>query len=357
MKKNVILILLSFFFLYNNTITAQEECKSAEKFCCPESHCNSSAPDGVAPIGVMSDHTHHKKGLMFSYRFMNMNMSGNLSGSSDISNQEIFSNYMLAPDDMNMQMHMVGAMYGLSDKITLMAMMNIHQNKMNMNMMNGSEHQHSSQGIGDLKISAIVNAWKNNKHSINVNAGVSLPTGNVGITEMNHLMHQGGGHEHGMETVMPYPMRLGSGTYDALLGATYLAKWNKFSFGLQSQNIIRTGENDRDYSLGNQYTINTWGAYRINNWMSISLRGEGVELGSIDGKDIDLMAMMSPTNNVMNSGQDLIRGYGGVNLYFKDFWNGLHIGTEFGMPIYQNVEGVQMNESNVFSVGVRFDVL
>ena len=354
-SKIIILTIISFFFLSNQAIAQCESHSEEGESCCVQTCCASKAPDGVAPVGVMSDHIHHKKGLMFSYRLMHMNMSGNLSGTNEIANPDVFSNYMMAPDEMFMQMHMFGAMYGLSDRVTLMAMMNVNRNEMSMNMMNGTEHTHNSSGIGDLKLSSILSVWKNNRHSFNANLGISIPTGNIGITEMVHMMHNG--HEHMVESVMPYPMRLGSGTFDAMVGVTYLAKWNKISFGAQTSNTIRTGENDRGYRLGNNYAINTWGAYRVNSWMSVSLRGEGVKVGSIEGKDDELMAMMSPPNNAANSGQDLIRAHAGVNLYFADFWKGLHIGTEFGVPVYQNVEGVQMKQQNVFTVGVRFDVL
>ena len=38
-------------------------------------------PDSHAPIGVMSDHTHEAGEMMFSYRYMFMNMNENYVGS------------------------------------------------------------------------------------------------------------------------------------------------------------------------------------------------------------------------------------------------------------------------------------
>ena len=40
-----------------------------------------------APIGVMGDHMHSKGEIMFSYRFMNMLMKGNLNGEKKIGTQ------------------------------------------------------------------------------------------------------------------------------------------------------------------------------------------------------------------------------------------------------------------------------
>lgn len=43
-------------------------------------------------------------------------------------------------------------------------------------------------------------------------------------------------------------MQLGSGTYDALPGITYLAQYGQFSWGAQATATIRLGGNDRDYN-------------------------------------------------------------------------------------------------------------
>ena len=40
--------------------------------------------DSHAPIGVMGDHMHKQGEWMLSYRFMTMNMEGNLKGSNNI---------------------------------------------------------------------------------------------------------------------------------------------------------------------------------------------------------------------------------------------------------------------------------
>ena len=57
----------------------------------------------------------------------------------------------MAPEDMNMQMHMVGAMYAPTSKITLAAMMNYLQNEMNATMMGGMNHYHASRDWAILK--------------------------------------------------------------------------------------------------------------------------------------------------------------------------------------------------------------
>ena len=71
-----------------------------------------SRVDSHAPIGVMGDHTHKKGEIMLSYRYVNMTMSGMRSGNNEIKRKDLFDKgYSIYADDMEMQMHMIGAMY------------------------------------------------------------------------------------------------------------------------------------------------------------------------------------------------------------------------------------------------------
>ena len=75
-----------------------------------------------APIGVMGDHMHENGEWMLSYRYMHMAMGGNRIGTNSITTAETHQQFMVSPLDMDMGMHMLGAMYGLTDKLTVMAM-------------------------------------------------------------------------------------------------------------------------------------------------------------------------------------------------------------------------------------------
>ena len=100
----------------------------------------SARPDGHAPITVMGDHMHAMGEWMLSYRFMSMDMEGLLRGSqcvttdSQLKNTGAGEKYSMVPLNMTMDMHMVGAMYAISDKWTLMGMLNYLDNEMTMVM-------------------------------------------------------------------------------------------------------------------------------------------------------------------------------------------------------------------------------
>ncbi|HEU4716893.1 MAG TPA: hypothetical protein VFU15_03630, partial [Bacteroidia bacterium] len=107
----------------------QPDSAAAPKFydCC--------RPDGHAPLGVMTTHIHAKGQWSFLYSYMYMDMRGNRKGTSKLSDDDIFATYAMAGDKMSMQMHMLMIMYGISNRITVMGMLNYYQNNMSMSML------------------------------------------------------------------------------------------------------------------------------------------------------------------------------------------------------------------------------
>ena len=100
----------------------------------------SARPDGHAPISVMGDHMHEMGEWMVSYRYMSMEMEGLLSGTSSVTSNSQLGTMMMpgdfdmVPTKMTMDMHMLGTMYAISDKWTLMGMLNYLENYVNIYM-------------------------------------------------------------------------------------------------------------------------------------------------------------------------------------------------------------------------------
>ena len=95
------------------------------------------------PIGVMGDHYHKAGEWMVSARYMRMHMSGNQSQGESLSDADVIAENNLpgrmpaklsvVPDEMDMDMLMLGAMYAPSDRITLMAMIMAAKKDMRLN--------------------------------------------------------------------------------------------------------------------------------------------------------------------------------------------------------------------------------
>lgn len=312
-----------------------------------ESHWTSARPDGHAPIGVMGDHTHHAGEWMLSYRTMFMEMKGNRDGTHRLSEQDVFAQgFMIAPTKMAMEMHMVGVMHAVSDDLTLMAMLPYIRLSMDLVTNAATRFTTRSEGLGDTRLTALYVLRRWNRQQLHLNAGISLPTGSItnrGDTPM------------GSDQKLPYPMQLGSGTFDLLPGITYLGQSRDVSWGAQLGGTFRLGKNSQGYALGNRAALTVWGARKWSDCLSTSLRLDGQVWGNIDGRDNDLNPAMVPTADPHRRGGKRLDLSCGANFYGREGWlKGQRLAVEFGMPIYQSLDGPQLETDWLLTVGWQY---
>ena len=303
-----------------------------------------------APIGVMGDHLHVKGEWMLSLRAMNMEMEGLLENRDSVNAEDVINGgeYMMAPTKMTMRGYMLGGMFAPTDNVTMMAMLPYREKSMDMvmrHMMPGMMMSHTmmmdmeSSGWGDLSVGALVRGWESKNHSLHWNLGLSLPTGS--IDKKNNGV------------IMPYAMQLGSGTWDAKLGATYNGhNAGRISWGGQLLATVRSGENDRDYRLGNEYEVNAWAAYSFHPAVSLSARLKGLSWDEIKGEDPELAMNMSTTADTANSGGERVDAIVGINtLVTGGPLQGHRFAIEYGVPVMQDLNGIQMEADSTLTVG------
>ncbi len=307
---------------------------------------------GHAPIGVMGDHIHPKGEWMASYRYMHMEMNQNYDGTSEVSTAEILADYVVAPESMDMDMHMFGLMYAPTDWLTVMAMIPFITKSMDHVRM-ADPFTTESQGVGDLKLSALVQAWKNDHHGVHVQLGFSSPTGSIDETDdLPAPMVP--------DTQLPYPMQIGSGTFDLIVGTTYTGHRADWTWGGQASAVIRLGENDRDYRLGHRYEITGWGAYHIIDPVSVSFRLAWHQNFDIEGADPDLNPMMVPTADPSLRAGRRLDALFGIDLLPADLGDafdvmkGLRLALEGGLPAYQSLDGPQLGVSWQIMTGIQY---
>jgi hypothetical protein len=283
---------------------------------------------------------------MIAYRYMNATMNGILSGTEKVTTQDVFVNYLMASEKMRMDMHMLMAMYGVTNKITVMAMLDYNFMSMSMSMLPGSTHHHAgattemehdmkTSGIGDLKLHFLYGLINKERHHLLISAGVNIPTGNSSIKGTENSMYP--------NKRLPYAMQLGAGTYDVLPCINYLHQNNKATFGTQVSSVIRTGYNTVGYQLGNEAAFNGWFAYQWFNFLSSSLRIEGSIADKIKGYDPTLYYYNELAANPSNYGGKKINTYiGSVFNIKKGCMKNSRLGIEYGIPVYQNLNGTQM---------------
>ena len=296
-------------------------------------------PDGHAPISVMGDHMHEMGEWMVSYRYMSMNMDGLLKGSNTVAPTMMATGFMpnMLPTEMTMDMHMFGTMYAISNQWTLMGMLNYLDNEMSMPM-----GKMDSSGLGDIKIAGLYDLaqWDSGRR-MHLKLGLNLPTGSI------DEKHNG--------NIIGYGMQLGSGTYDLEPAITYLVQTENYSYGAQLGGILRIGENDQDYTLGNKFEATLWGARKITDSLSASAKFDYSSQSEVDGKDSRMNEAMSPALNPNSQGRDITTFGLGLNYYFKDGGlSGHRLAAEWETPIDQKVNGVQLELDSTWTLGWQY---
>ena len=325
--------------------------------CCDSTSCKCSTYD-LNPSGIMIGHPHQKGEWMLSYRYMTMQMRDNLSGTSKVGDDAIFQNYIMAPHSMRMDMHMVMAMYGITNRLTVMGMFNYDVLSMNMTMLPGTMQMQmkgmvmadknattmrtTASGISDVRLYLMYTLMDTHNQQLILSAGLNIPTGNIRMASGSGDLLPG--------QRLPYMMQLGSGTYDLLPGLTYLLNKTHFTWGSQATGAYRTNYNSLGYALGNELTLTTWLAYKILPWLSVSARAEGNVTGKIAGRDAAQFEIMEPDSKTANYGGKRANGYLGFNVYIKKLANS-KLSFEYGQPFYRDLNGPQLATHSVLYAG------
>ncbi len=324
---------------------------------------------GHAPLGVKADHRHKKGEWMLSYRNMTMDMEGSRDGTTALTPETIATTvanpffgaagqpptFRVVPIQMSMDMHMVVGMYGLTDRVTLMAMTSYVKNDMDhLTFMGGmgtavrGGFTTQSKGWGDSSVLAIVGLDDGSKHTrqINLNVGLTLPTGST--SETDQILTPMGATP---SPRLPYPMQLGTGTYDFTPGLTYFDRQGKIGWGAQASARVPLGENSDGYKRGNMGSATAWLAYEPAYWISFSGRLKAQSQGAILGQDPLIMAPVQTADPDNHGGQTLDALFG-VNLAGQTgALRGQKLAIEYGLPLSRDLNGPQLETDNTLMIG------
>ncbi len=309
------------------------------------------------PIGVPGRHQLPKGKLVLTYRYGTMEMSGIRQGTDDMDANTLVTTIpnafaalpgqpptiRVGPVSMSMDMHMLGALYAPSERLTLMGMLPYVEKSMTMRTYAGpagttvlGDNTTTSNGLGDIRLGALLALNKTRKGGARVGLGLSLPTGS--ITETGQMLSP-------MNTRttrrLAYSMQLGSGTFDLHPSLTVESGRGALNWGGQLRGILRLGENDEGYRHGHEAALTGWISYRTAPWISYSGRAEYRHAGRIKGQDANI-AGPSLGADPRNYGGDYITLYAGADMTpRRGLLKGQLLGVELGLPVYQNLNGVQ----------------
>jgi hypothetical protein len=297
----------------------------------------------VISINVLGTHIHPAGQWMIGYEYMFDKMQGNANGTHGVSNSSVLDTFDVAPTDMTMQMHMVMVMYAPTNDLTLKVMLPYIVKSMNHVRRDGTQFERNSEGLGDAEVHALYTLFSTDdlRHRIILNAGVRLPTGSIDQSV--------GGNR------LEYPMQLGSGTFDLMPGLAYLGQGKRLAWGAEFIPILRVGQNDNGYRLGNVYSLNGWGALKLTERLSLTGQANAQYWSNIHGQDPTLDPTQEPTRDVSLQGGRRVDLLLGLNAYFPTgATTGFRLAVDVGAPVYQWLYGPQLQTTFLLRAGLQW---
>ena len=309
-----------------------------------------SLADKHAPAALMGDHVHGAGEWMFEYKYMNMYMEDNRIGSRTVSDavavpavvgglvvDGIATNNGASPTQMTMEMHMIHVMYGVSDEITAYTMIMLpsltmdHTRGPANGAGPGTAFTTHNSGFGDLSVGALFSVWHDEDDDLILNIGGTAPTGDIFRTT---TIPTGGA----VVQPLPFPMRLGSGTFNFRPAATWKHYFHESSFGMQFSTDLPIGRNYRGYSVGEDYRFNMWYSHLLSDNLALSVRLENQWRTNYDGND-----PMTP-DGVISTNVESFRGGYFLNLGagVMALLDGHLFSVELVPTLYQDLDGIQL---------------
>jgi hypothetical protein len=276
---------------------------------------------------------------------------------------------MMPSTGQSMDMFMFMPMWGVTEDLTLMAMINYQYMSMPMNMsMSGettSQAPMNVGGIGDTNLDVIYRLpWIDNLVGT---LQLNLPTGSTqvayspaGMGPNNDTACKKQGLGNCYNQTAPYGMQLGSGVVGLMPALTY--NWfsmdGEWNVGGQASGTAWMGTNN-GWSPGNSVKFSVWGQKDFGNFMTWVRSNFSIQTPlvgcdpSISGNRICSGTSQNPNYymyqfNPANYGGQVGTVMIGGSYNFKMF----SLGLEGGVPYYQNLNGVQNMNSYQINSGV-----
>jgi len=276
---------------------------------------------------------HHGK-WQFRVKYWHMAMEGLLDGSRSISTNDVFNRgFKISPTQMSMDTTMFSLMVMASPRLHLMVMLPYSLKSMDHITKTGIAFTTQSQGIGDTAIKGAYTLLQAPQQRLLVRFGLSLPTGSI---------HERDNTPSGNQR-LPYPMQLGSGTFDPLFGFEYVQQVHAWLWGIAGNGVERVSRNQNNYAFGNRWRARTWLKKQVNPWLQTFVQLNGMVWGNVRGADPALNPKQVPTADPdLQGGRRIDFLVGAKFLGHHSAFKNQQLEIVFGVPLYQHLNGPQL---------------
>jgi hypothetical protein len=217
-----------------------------------------------------------------------------------------------------------------------------------------------SNGLGDIRLSALYRFYLEENCKAHFGIGLSLPTGSIDEKDRTPRPPEKMGDPPSFnKNQLPAPMQLGSGTFDLLPSLTYVQQLENWSWGAQASGVIRLeSENDNNYRLGNKFELLSWAGYNLAEWLGLTGGLSYGYAGELNGDQKDVgttgpMVRRSVTtafgDNYGGERIDLILGINLLNP--TGDLEGHRLSFDLRLPLWRDLNGYQLESDYTLTFG------
>jgi hypothetical protein len=273
--------------------------------------------------------------FQFSYTY-----SRGVMNELNISEDQYFSDtsFMMKPEEMIMEMHMIGIHYSINKKWSLMLMSSYQKKEMEAIMKMGRRKvSTSAQGVGDtlMKINYSLNL--ENKSIISFTGGLSLPTGSI--------------QKRDNSVRLPYGMQMGSGSYGAIAGVSFTKSRGQWSSVTVLEILSFLNESSEDYTFGHQSSLDTSFSYSIHDQLIFVLGLRSSLVDPLSSNEEMISNMSSPFDPQNQHGRRSHYSLGVVANY------GATVGSlSYLKPLEDDLAGIQFKTADRVMFNISFPI-
>lgn len=246
--------------------------------------------------------------------------------------------------------------YGITEKLSLAATASIIENVVGEQVYLGSSGaipfttpSFSTYGFSDLTTTLVYKIYEDEVNRLQVNIGAAYP---VGLNTATATLPTSNGTW--ITGRVNYALQPSANTFDFMPGLLYGGNIGSYSWGIAYRGRIPLTSNPQGWRYGNTHEFHAWLSYELMNGVQPTFRLQNTLEGRVNGFDLYINAK-APGSNPNSNGGERIETFGGAILSGKLIGiNPFSLAVEAGVPVYQNLNGPQMQKNWQAGIQLRW---
>ncbi|MBY0399822.1 transporter, partial [Myxococcota bacterium] len=250
---------------------------------------------------------------------------------------DLFLDYAETPRALDVTTHTVEVAYAPHPRTTLILQVPFIVKELETLEASGDRRSDRTEGVGDISLGLVVPFIRRGRESSHVHVAFDVPNGSFRKRDQGRRL--------------PYDSQIGNGTVDFEWGWTYRGERDWISWGGQAIGRHPLGKNGLDYREGSRFEASLWSGMRLFDGLSATVRAQWQKQNNLSGRDRGFDPISDPAENGKARGGTRFLLGPGLSFDLPGALRGQRIAVELAVPVYQNLDGPQLEQDWTLTTG------